>query len=178
MRRVSVSLALLLAGAIPAAGPAAAQAPRQIAEFGAWTAFAYEQKGAQVCYVASRATSEKGGPKGREGGREGGREAFVLVTHRPADKAWGEVSIVPGYVYRKDDEPTARIGSDSFTLFAKEDSAWARDEDDPRLVEAMKRGTEMVVTGTPSRGSESTDSFSLIGFTKAYEAIDRACRRR
>ena len=174
MMRVSVSLAGLLAGAALAAGPAAAQTPRQIAEFGAWTAFAYEQRGGPVCYVASRATSEKGGPRGREGGRE----AFLLVTHRPAEKTWGEVSIVPGYTYRKDDAPTARIGNDSFTLFAKEDSAWARDEDDPRLVEAMKRGTEMVVTGTPSRGSDSTDSFSLMGFTKAYEAIDKACRRR
>ena len=39
----------------------------------------------------------------------------------------------------------------------------------------MKKGNRMVVKGTSSRGTLTTDTFSLKGFTKAYGAIGKAC---
>ena len=39
----------------------------------------------------------------------------------------------------------------------------------------MRKGTSMTVHGTTARGTETTDSYSLIGFNKAYAAIGTAC---
>ena len=43
------------------------------------------------------------------------------------------------------------------------------------LVNAMKRGNELVFKGTSERGTLTTDSYSLKGVTAAMKAIDKAC---
>jgi len=43
------------------------------------------------------------------------------------------------------------------------------------LVKAMKRGNKLKVTGTSSRGNKTVDTYSLTGFTKAMQSIDKAC---
>ena len=43
------------------------------------------------------------------------------------------------------------------------------------LVNAMKRGNELVFKGTSERGTLTTDSYSLKGATAAMKAIDKAC---
>ncbi|MGB1026239.1 MAG: invasion associated locus B family protein, partial [Rhodospirillaceae bacterium] len=39
----------------------------------------------------------------------------------------------------------------------------------------MKRGRDMIVKGTSSRGTVTTDTYSLSGVTAAMNAIDKAC---
>jgi hypothetical protein len=39
----------------------------------------------------------------------------------------------------------------------------------------MKRGRAMTVVGTSSRGTVTTDSYSLAGFTKTKNLIDKTC---
>ena len=75
---------------------------------------------------------------------------------------------------------TARSSSTSATevhaLRSQKDRAWAKDADDRQaLVDAMRKGTSLVVQGTSARGTETTDTYSLMGFSKAYEAIGAAC---
>jgi hypothetical protein len=67
-------------------------------------------------------------------------------------------------------------GRNAFTLFTHDETAWAYDEDDAKLVTAMKAGSEMVVVGTSSRGTRTTDTYSLMGFTNAHEAITGECQ--
>ena len=45
-----------------------------------------------------------------------------------------------------------------------------------RLVKAMRAGRDMVVNGVSTRGTKTTDTFSLLGFTAAHKAISKACR--
>jgi hypothetical protein len=40
----------------------------------------------------------------------------------------------------------------------------------------MKRGTKMSVVGTSSRGTKTTDTYSLSGFTKTKNLIDKTCK--
>ena len=55
--------------------------------------------------------------------------------------------------------------------------AWAEDEEkDDLLIQAMKRGTTMVVKGISSRGTKTKDTYSLKGFTASYEAINKVCK--
>lgn len=144
--------------------------PDFIGDFGSWSAFTYEAEGGKVCYIASKPTSQEGDYQRRG-------DVYTLVTHRTADGVRGEVSIVAGYDYKKGTGPTAKIGGGTFRMFAEGDTAWIDDEREDFMVETMKAGLEMVVTGTSSRDTLTTDTYSLSGFTKALEAIDQACPR-
>ncbi|MET4699438.1 invasion protein IalB [Constrictibacter sp. MBR-5] len=170
MRRHATAF-LVLAALSPAfAAPADAQEAKFVGDFGAWAAYTYTVEGSPACYIASKPTSSEG-----EYDRRG--EVFALVTHRVADDVVGEVSIVAGYEYQGDGTPRARIGSETFEMFARGDTAWLRTAEDARMVAAMRRGTEMVVTAVSNRGTKTVDTYSLMGFTKAYEAITRVCKK-
>lgn len=156
--------------AIFASGGAIAAEPDFIGDFGSWSAFTYQGDGGKVCYVASKPTSQEGDYQRRG-------EVYTLVSHRTADGVRGEISIVAGYDYKKDTGPTAKIGGATFRMFAEGDTAWIDDDREEFMVQTMKGGLEMVVTGTSSRGTLTTDTYSLSGFTKAVEAIDQACPR-
>jgi Invasion associated locus B (IalB) protein. len=154
--------------AVLAVAPAA-NAQEVLGTFDAWTAFTDKVSGKQICYIGSK-------PKKAEGNYTKRDEAFVLVTHRPAEKVVGEVSVETGYTYKAGSAPMVTIGDRKFTLFSKGSNAWAKDAAaDKDLVAAMKSGAEMVIKGTSSRGTLTTDTYSLSGFTAAFNAITKAC---
>jgi hypothetical protein len=162
----AVALAIgLLAGT----GGAAAQGIKRIGDYGDWSAFQFTEDGNTACYMASQ-------PKKAEGDYSKRGEIYAIVTHRPAENRRDEVSIVAGYIYEKDTWVDVTIDDKPFKLFTHDDGAWAPDKDtDKQMVSAMIKGRTMVVKGTSSRGTETTDTYSLTGFTKAHEAIDKAC---
>jgi invasion protein IalB len=170
--RVLPILVLAFGSAAALAGPAAAQAdPESIGSFGDWQAVTFDENGNKGCYITSKPTKEEGDYTQR------GR-VYVLVTNRPADKTFDVVSFVAGYTYEDGGEVTVTIDQAEFDLFTSKDSAWAADADtDAQLVAAMKKGNSMVVRGTSSRGTDTTDTYSLSGFSKAYQAMAEACPR-
>ena len=61
-------------------------------------------------------------------------------------------------------------------LFTRGEHAWTKSEDaDQALITAMKRGADMTVRGTSVRNTFSLDTYSLLGFTAAYDAMIEAC---
>ena len=55
-------------------------------------------------------------------------------------------------------------------------SAWSEtDKSDRELAAAMAKGRQLIVTGYSSRGTKTTDTYSLAGFTAAFKAIGKAC---
>ena len=44
-----------------------------------------------------------------------------------------------------------------------------------KIVTAMKRGTEAVLTARSERGTQTKDTFSLLGFTAAIEDAETRC---
>lgn len=137
-----------------------------LGKFGDWQALAREDGGAKVCYAATL-------PKKSEGDYTRRGDVFLVVSHRPSDKMTGIVSIEVGYTYAKNAKITATIGGKGYPMFPDGELAFAFD--DKPLVEAMVRGADMVVTGTSSRGTLTTDTFSLTGFTAALNAASKAC---
>jgi Invasion associated locus B (IalB) protein len=170
MTKRYVIAALLAVLAWPlAAGPAAAQAIERISNSQDWSAFRYKEDGETVCYMAST-------PKKADGDYNDRGDIFAIVTHRPASNRIGEVSINAGYTYQKDSSVRLKIGSNSWDLFTDGSNAWAPSaQDDQAIVKAMKGGSSMTVKGTSSRGTLTTDTYSLLGFSKAYGAISQAC---
>ena len=53
------------------------------------------------------------------------------------------------------------------------DTAWT--ENDKKIIESMKKGKEMIVKGTSSRETLTTDTYTLIGFTAAYNKLKKDC---
>ena len=151
------------------ASSAAAQGIERLGEFGDWGAFAFMDDGGKVCFIASS-------PKQAKGDYTQRGEIFVRVTHWPEQGRRDEVSVVAGYDYKEDSWVEVSIENGTFNLFTADDTAWAAEKETDRdLVEAMIRGSRMVVKGTSSRGTLTTDTYSLAGFTSAYETINQAC---
>jgi hypothetical protein len=148
--------------------PGPGLAAERVAQFENWEVVTFEEDGATGCYIMARPDKEQGNYTER-----GPVAAFV--THRPAAGEIGVVSIAAGYAYDPASTPRIEIGGESFGLFAQGENAWAHDNDDPKIVAAMKAGNNMVVVGVSARGTETRDTYSLIGFTRATVAAAEAC---
>ena len=48
-------------------------------------------------------------------------------------------------------------------------------KDDRIIIDAMKAGKQMTVIGYSKRGTETTDIYTLIGFTSAYNSLQKDC---
>ncbi len=138
----------------------------EIGVYGDWRAYS---EGA-TCYMGAEPRKAEGKYKLRD-------QPYALVSHRAGGKSLGVIEIGAGYTYKKGSEADVTIGDKSFRLFTDGGGAWARDaRTDRALVAAMKGGKSMVVKGTSSRGTLTTDTYSLTGFTVAYAAIGKACK--
>jgi len=165
----SLSFLILCLVLIVTGWPAHAQAPQTLGTYGDWSAFAYQDGAMRVCYMGSEPTNSVGAYSQRG-------DVWTLVTLRSPGGSRDVVSIIAGYNYEEDAPVFVTIGNKTFTLFSGGDTAWTFTENDDRdLVAAMKAGVDMTVKGRSWRGTDTTDTFSLLGFTAAYEAITQAC---
>jgi hypothetical protein len=168
---VSPALAAALLGLL-AAGPALAQAPvpKLLGEYKDWAAYTMTAAKGEICYAVSK-------PKKLEPAAMKRTEAHLLVTHRPAEKQNNVVSVELGYNAAKDSKAEMLVGKDKFDFFTDKQTAWARDSDtDKAVVTAMARGTDVTAKAKPAGASETTDTYSLAGFSDALAQIDKACK--
>jgi invasion protein IalB len=172
MSRTASSLATLLAVPLALlAAPVQAQEPKSLGNFTDWSAFSFQEGNRQTCYMVSQPKNQEGlAPNARRG------DVYVMVTHRPNERSLDVVSVLAGYTFQQGSEATAQIGNQTFRLFTDGDGAWARDEStDRQVVGAMRGGQTMIVRGQSNRGTRTTDTYSLRGFSAAYQAINQAC---
>ncbi len=153
------------APAHPDTGHAANSAPSAIGNFGDWTAAKMEQSGAPACYAFVRAS-----PAGKLADRG---DVVLSVTERPSGR--DSVALSAGYTYPAGATVEMKVDkTTSLDFYTAQRSAFARDSQ--AAVIAFKRGSEAVATGpAPLHKDTVSDSFSLHGFTAAYEAIVKAC---
>ena len=157
-------LALLMPG--PEAG---AEEPKSLGTFRDWSAFGYTDGDTLVCFIASQPTKAEGNYTQRG-------DIWILVTHRSPAGERDVVQVRTGYNYMENAPVTVTIGNETFTLFGEGESAWAFTRHDDRdLVTAMKAGVRMVIEGRSWRGTVTTDTYSLLGFTAAYDVISQTC---
>jgi hypothetical protein len=104
-------------------------------------------------------------------------DIFLFVTFRPGTGAAGEISFTGGYPFAPNSTVTVQIGSDRFELTTDGEWAWpANAQADAALLAAMKRGTEAVLTARSARGTQTQDTFSLLGFTAAMTEAENRCK--
>ena len=161
---MAVSLVLCLGGS-----SVLASEPEQLGVFRHWSAWRAGSGDDAVCFMHSTPRRARGKYKSRG-------DISLDVSRRPAAGVSGEVSVTAGYVYKEKSDVAVQIDSRKFELVTDSDMAFARDsETDAKLVTAMKKGSRLTVIGYSSRGTKTTDTYSLSGFTAAHRAISEAC---
>ena len=146
--------------------------PKKIYEKRDWAAYVFAGEKGKICYIASAPKKQKGRYKKKNRG-----QPYALVTNRPAENIKGEVNFIAGYNYKQNSSVEVRINKKTFDLFTQQDGAWSREPAvDAKLVKAMKNGNRMTVIGTSRRGTKTTDTYSLSGFTAVKKRIDKACK--
>lgn len=167
MRAVLLSAVLAILVVAPACAQqrGAAQGPRRLGDFQDWTAAVHTEGGQKVCYAFTRASRTD--PQ---------RENVILtVTHRHNSR--DQVALSAAYAYPRNATVTVTVGNTQLPFYTGGSSAFARDG--RAAVAAFRAGATAQARG-PRAGGRGTanDSFSLSGFTAAYEAIGRECPAR
>jgi hypothetical protein len=172
MNQIRQTGALALTLLFAFSGMASAEGePKQIGAFDDWLAYSYEAADSRVCYVSST-------PKSSEPRNAKRDPAFFLVTHMPGRKppVRGEVSTIIGYPFKEGQIVKLTIDEQSYEMFSKGDTAWVDTGTDKKIVAAMRAGKSLKVEGTSWRGTQTVDTYSLVGISAALAAIDKACK--
>jgi hypothetical protein len=157
--------------ATPTAGPGGAQ-PTLLGQFADWGAYTAAPGGNKVCFALARPSSSQTNPAGRP--RD---PAHIFISTRPADQVKDEVSVIIGYTFKEKSNASVEVGSTKFNLYTEKDGAWISNAaDEARLIDALRRGSELVVKGTSARGTQTTDNFSLKGLAQALDRVAQECR--
>jgi invasion protein IalB len=174
--RKTMKLNTLLVAAIALLGltaGAAAQSATTLGNFKDWNAFVSNATDGKLCFIASQPTDSKYSKPvtGRD-------PAFFQITRIPTKNIQNEASSIVGYKFLATAEVTADVDGTKFKMFldaSHPDTAWAEPEQEAGLIEAMKKGTKLTLTGTSSRNTLVADSYSLSGISAALNAMLKEC---
>ena len=123
-------------------------------------------KDTDYCYIGS-SPEEEDIPEGKQRG-----DAYILV-YRINKNPESIIQINAGYPYKKDEKVLVKIDKKDYDFFSDEDSAWTNDDDS--VIYAMKKGIKLIVTGVSTRGTKTVDTYTLTGFTAAYNKLTKDC---
>ena len=165
---------LILASLLLGVGTGAAMAddPVSLGTFDDWEAFTYKDNGATVCYVYSV-------PKKSESEKKIAKRdpVYFLVTNWPGRKIKGQISTIIGYPFKESAPVSALVDETGFDLYSNGDTAWAAaPETEAEIIKTMKSGQSLSVVGTSWKGTTTTDTYSLAGFSNALAKIDTSCK--
>jgi hypothetical protein len=155
-----------------AAAPAAGGAPTLLGQFGDWGAYTANSGGRTLCYAIAKPSSQATQPAGRP--RD---PAYVFIATRPTENVRNEVSIIVGYPFKPGFEATVDIGAAKYAMFTQNDGAWVKNPaEEARMVDAMRKGSDLVVSGESGKGTKSTDRYTLRGLGQALDRVAQECK--
>ena len=142
---------------------------KKIGKYKDWQAMVITSDSGKICFAQSLPVLQ--GPKSNNR-----RDAKLFVSFWPSDKSKNEISVTAGYVFNNN-SVTAQSGKNKFKFDIKEQGfAWIADTKvEAKMIKKMKKGSRIMITGYNQKGSQTIDHYSLLGFTKAYNTIKKAC---
>ena len=142
---------------------------KKLGTFKDWVAIMVANETGKVCFAQSKPVLQS--PKKSD------REARLFVTFRPSDKITDEVSITSGYEYNSQNSIIASSGKSKYKFDISQDNfAWiSSNKIERRIIKRMKKASRIMVTAYNKSGSQTIDHYSLMGFTKAYNAAKKSC---
>jgi invasion protein IalB len=174
----SHAIAVLTSAAVMAATAAYAQKkdPTEqavlLGQFGDWGAYKATPGGKKVCFALSKPTAAATEPAGRP------RDAsYAFVSTRPSEKVKNEVSVIVGYSQKSGQDASAAVGSANYVMYTQNDGAWIKNAaEEAQMVEAMRKGSDLVVKSESGRGTKTTDTYSLKGLAQALDKVAEECK--
>ena len=157
------------AAAAAAASPGQGQA-MLLETAGKWQAFSSQQGRSKVCYALSKAeTRIPANLKDVEG--------LLFVSSRPGEGVRNEISFVMNFDLKEGVEHQAIIGNERFALVAKGQNMWLKNPaEEPRMLDALRRGSGLEIKGTSKRGNPTSDKYSLAGISQIVKRAEDACK--
>jgi invasion protein IalB len=144
-----------------------------IGPFKDWNAFTSNSADGKMCFVATQPTDSKYSQPAS--GREA---AFFQITRIPSKGIVNEASSISGYTFLASGDVTIDVDGAKFKMFldaSHPDTAWSVPETEQALVDAMKKGHVMTMTGISKRNTTITDTYSLSGISAALDAAAKEC---
>jgi len=177
LQRLAPKLAFLSIAAASFVAPGAAtNASAQAGEavvlgtFRDWGAYADESAGTKVCYAYSQPSARR-----PEALRRG--PGAMFVSFRPSENVANEVAVMMGFPTQEAQAARGVVDGVSFTFTTQGENAFVADAaDEERVVAAFMAGRELELHVTSARGNDTTDVYSLAGFTAALRRAQEECR--
>lgn len=173
MKTTRLGIAAIALATFVASSAMAQQAVPRVALHKDWSVFSPTSP--KECFIASAPTKTRAERGGAEVTVRRGDIRFY-VTNRPGENTINEVSFTGGYPFRDGSTVSIQIGSDTHEMFTEGEYAWPESpEADKKLVAAMRRGSSAIIRAVSSRGTNTIDTFSLIGFSDALDDANARC---
>ena len=142
---------------------------KSVGKFKDWESFVLLQEGNKVCFAQSI-------PVVRAPKKIKRNPSRLFVSFRPTENIKNEISVTNGYEFKLKALVTAKSGKKNYDLFSKGRFAWVVDsKDEEKLIVTMKKASRLMIIGNTQKGDQTTDHYSMMGFTKAYNSAKKSC---
>ena len=136
-----------------------------------WETYVINNENGKACFAQSKPVLQA--PKSNP------RDARLFITFRPGENIANEISVTAGYVFNNKNSVIAKSGKNKYKFDLIQDNfAWMSDPKNKlerKMIKTMKKGSRIMITGHNQNGSQTIDHYSLLGFTKAYNATKANC---
>ena len=145
-----------------------ANEPKSTGKYKNWESFSLETDSGKVCFAQTKPVKRSPSSFKRD-------ESRIFVSFRPKESITDEVSVTSGHPY-KTSSVSAKSGKNNFSFFSQSNFAWLLDErEEKKLIKLMKRATNLMIISNTTNGTQTTDHYSMMGFTKAYNTAKKTC---
>ena len=145
-----------------------ANTPKSTGKYKNWESFTVETDKGKICFAQTVPTKRAPASIQRE-------KSKIFVTFRPSESIKDEVSLTSGHDY-KSSTVTASSGKKRYSFFSQKNFAWLLDDQEEKnFIKLMKKATNIIVKARTTKGAETTDHYSMMGFTKAYNIAKKTC---
>ena len=145
-----------------------ANTQRSTGKYKNWESFVAETEKGKICFAQTIPTKRATGAIQRD-------QSKLFVTFRPSENIKDEVSVTSGHDY-KSSTVTASSGKKRYSFFSQKNFAWLLDDqEEKKIIKLMKKATNLIVKARTTKGAETTDHYSMMGFTKAYNTAKKNC---
>ncbi len=142
--------------------------PRSTGKYKNWESFVAETDKGKICFAQTVPTKRAPAAVKRD-------KSKLFVTFRPSEEIKDEVSLTSGHDY-KTSSVSASSGKRKYSFFSQKDFAWLLDDqEEKKFIQLMKKATDIIVKARTTNGAETTDHYSMMGFTKAYNTAKKTC---
>jgi len=142
---------------------------KSLGKFKDWQSFVLVKEGVKTCFAQSIPVVKAPKKFKRDSSR-------LFISFRPAENIKNEISVTNGYEFKLKAPVSAKSGKKKYDLFSKGRFAWVVDnKDEVKLISTMKKASRLMIIGNSEKGTETTDYYSMMGFTKAYNSAKKSC---